>query len=59
MGASTWASIQDINMMALCAVSERTEAMWGDLIQKAGLEVQTVYLAKDGESESVMEVIKG
>jgi len=46
-------------MMALCGASERTEAMWRDLIQKAGLEVHTVYVAKDEESESVIEVVKG
>lgn len=56
-GASTWASIQDINMMALCGVAERTEATWREIIALAGLHVQAVYLPDDGVSEGVIEVV--
>jgi phenylacetate-coenzyme A ligase PaaK-like adenylate-forming protein len=53
-GASVWNSIQDINMMALCGVAERTEAEWRKLLQQAGFRVITVYQAKDGVSEGVI-----
>ncbi|KAF2185209.1 S-adenosyl-L-methionine-dependent methyltransferase [Zopfia rhizophila CBS 207.26] len=54
IGASVWNSIQDINMMALCGVAERTEDVWRKLLQQAGLRVNSVYQAKDGVSEGVI-----
>jgi hypothetical protein len=57
-GASQWVSIQDVNMMALCGVAERTEETWSDIIQKAGLTLEALYLSKDGVSESVLEAVK-
>jgi hypothetical protein len=57
VGASTWVSIQDINMMALCGVAERTEATWRNLIGQAGLKVQDVMLPKDGVSEGLIEAV--
>ncbi|CAI6325081.1 unnamed protein product [Periconia digitata] len=57
-GAGQWVSIQDVNMMALCGVAERSEQTWRDLIEKAGLMVTKVYLSRDGVSESVIEAAK-
>jgi hypothetical protein len=57
-GAGQWVSIQDINMMALCGVAERTEKTWRDIIAQAGLTLEALYLAKDGVSESVLEAVK-
>lgn len=57
-GAGQWVSIQDLNMMALCGVAERSEKTWRDIIDKAGLTVAKVYLSQDGVSESVIEAAK-
>ncbi|KAF2462880.1 S-adenosyl-L-methionine-dependent methyltransferase [Lindgomyces ingoldianus] len=56
-GASTWAAVQDINMMSLAGVAERTEKDWKSLIHAAGLAVENIYRATDGVSESVIEVV--
>ena len=55
-GASTWVSAQDVNMMMLCGVGERVEDDWREIVRLAGLEVENVYAATDGVSESVIEV---
>lgn len=57
-GAGQWVSIQDVNMMALCGVAERSEATWRSIIHEAGLTLEAVYLSKDGVSESILEVTK-
>lgn len=57
VGASLWASVQDINMMTLCGVAERTEGDWRRLLQLAGLSVEAVYFATDGISESIIEAV--
>lgn len=55
--ARLWVSMQDINMMALCGVAERTEETWRRLIQLAGLSIEKVYLATDMVSESIIEAV--
>lgn len=54
-GASTWVSIQDVNMMALCGVGERTGAAWRSVVERAGLVVYAMYNPKDSVSEGVIE----
>lgn len=56
-GASTWVSVQDVNMMALCGLGERSEEDWRQLIERVGFEVEGIYWAKDGVSESVIEIV--
>ncbi|KAH8701259.1 O-methyltransferase-domain-containing protein [Phaeosphaeriaceae sp. PMI808] len=55
VGASAEVSVEDITMMALFGVGERTEKEWADIVQNAGLDLVTVYHPKDGVSESVIE----
>ena len=55
LGASAESCVEDITMMALCGVGERTEREWTNLVEKAGLKLVAVYAAKDGVSESVIE----
>ncbi|KAF2756792.1 putative Sterigmatocystin 8-O-methyltransferase [Pseudovirgaria hyperparasitica] len=57
-GSSVWASTQDMNMMSLLAVGERSERQWKTLIERAGLKIAATYPASDGISESVIEVEK-
>jgi hypothetical protein len=55
MGAGEWVTLQDVNMMALCGVAERTEKHWCGIIEAANLVVSRVYMSKDGVSESILE----
>jgi hypothetical protein len=55
VGASAESCVEDIAMMAMCGVGERTEKEWSDIVQKAGLKLQAVYSSRDGVSESVIE----
>ncbi|KAF2677132.1 S-adenosyl-L-methionine-dependent methyltransferase [Lentithecium fluviatile CBS 122367] len=55
VGASAELAVEDITMMALCGVGERTEKEWTDIVQNAGLNLLAVYPPKDGVSESVIE----
>ncbi|KAL9083468.1 MAG: hypothetical protein Q9159_005763 [Coniocarpon cinnabarinum] len=55
---STWTVTQDFNMMTLLATSERTEAQWRDTVARSGLQVVTVYFARDRASESVIEIVR-
>lgn len=57
-GAGEWVTLQDINMMSLCGVAERTEEHWRSIIDDADLVVSAVYLSRDGVSESILEVEK-
>lgn len=56
-GASTWVSVQDVNMMSLCGLAERSERDWHEIIARAGYSVEKIYWAEDGVSESVIEII--
>ncbi|KAH4022883.1 hypothetical protein HBH98_189840 [Parastagonospora nodorum] len=55
VGASAESCVEDITMMAMCGVGERTEKEWTHIIEKAGLKLLVVYSSKDGVSESVIE----
>jgi hypothetical protein len=44
-------------MMALCGLAERWEEDWPRIIARAGFEVDEIYWAKDGVSESVIGVV--
>lgn len=55
INASAESCVEDITMMALCGVGERTEKEWTRIVERAGLKLVAVYLAKDGVSESVIE----
>jgi hypothetical protein len=54
-GAGEWVTLQDVNMMSLCGVAERTEKNWRSIIEAANLVVSKVYMSKDGVSESILE----
>lgn len=51
-GATRFATISDINMLALLAAMERSEAQWRKLLEQAGLKVIKVW---QGTPESVIE----
>jgi hypothetical protein len=55
VGATAEVAVEDVTMMALFSVGERTEKEWTDIVQKAGLKLLTIYHPKDGVSESVIE----
>ncbi|KAF2992957.1 hypothetical protein E8E13_000444 [Curvularia kusanoi] len=55
IGASAESCVEDITMMALCGVGERTKDEWTSIVERAGLKLVAVYPAKDGVSESVIE----
>ncbi|KAF2681172.1 S-adenosyl-L-methionine-dependent methyltransferase [Lentithecium fluviatile CBS 122367] len=57
VGASLWVFVQDINMMTLAAVAERTEKKWAEFLELSGFSVRRVYYAVDGVSESVIEAV--
>ncbi len=44
--------------MALCGVTERSEATWRHLISSAGLILENVHMSKDCISESVLEATR-
>ncbi len=52
VGASRFATQSDINMLALLAAMERSEAQWRQLLERAGLRVTKVW---QGVPESVIE----
>ena len=51
-GATRFATQSDINMLALLAASERNEAQWRLLLERAGLQVIKIC---PGTPESVIE----
>ena len=51
-GATRFATQSDINVLALLAVSERNEAQWRLLLERAGLQVIKIW---PGTPESVIE----
>lgn len=51
-GASRFATTSDINMLALLAAMERSEAQWRKLLETAGLQVIKIW---QGNPESVIE----
>lgn len=53
VGATRFATQSDINMMALLAAMERSEAQWRRLLERAGLQVIKIW---HGTPESVIEV---
>lgn len=55
VGASAELAVEDITMMALFSVAERTEREWTDIVEKAGLRLLAIHHPKDGVSESVIE----
>ncbi|KAH7350331.1 S-adenosyl-L-methionine-dependent methyltransferase [Pyrenochaeta sp. MPI-SDFR-AT-0127] len=57
IGATAEVAVEDIAMMALCGVGERTEKEWTNIVQKAGLKLLAIYPPKDGVSESVIEAV--
>ena len=57
-GSSIYATFLDINMMAVCAGTERTEAQWEDLLKSSGLRISKIWsVSQDAESliEAVLE----
>lgn len=55
VGANAEVAVEDITMMALFSVGERTEREWRNIVQQAGLKLLAVYPPRDGVSESVIE----
>ena len=56
-GASRFATVSDINMLALLAAVERSETQWQRLLDEAGLEIVKIW---PGVPESVIEAtLKG
>jgi hypothetical protein len=53
--ASRFMTIEDMNMMAIAGVTERTEKQHKEILEAAGLKVSEIYYANDSFSESVIE----
>lgn len=51
---SAFATLSDLNMMALCAGMERTETQWRKLLGEAGLRINKIW-TQSSESESLIE----
>ena len=51
-GAARFATQSDINMLALLAAMERSEAQWRQLLEQAGLKIMEIW---QGNPESVIE----
>jgi hypothetical protein len=55
VGASMFVTAMDINMLNANGGMERTEALHGEYLEKAGLHVTDVYRLDDDVSEGVIE----
>ncbi len=51
-----FASMMDINMMALLSGKERSETQWRELLDKAGLAIVKIW-STDRDSESIIEAV--
>lgn len=54
-GAHPRATATDITMMGLCGSSERTEQMWHELVESAGLKIVQIH-TKPTCIEAVVEI---
>lgn len=58
-GDGTWAATQDVNMMAMAATMERTEAEWRALVEGVGgLKVVKVWSGRWSGEEAVVECVR-
>ena len=55
-GASTMAATSDVLMMMCFAASERTEAQWKSLLDKAGFEVREIWRYDPEMGYAILEV---
>ena len=46
----------DMNMLSICAGTERTESMWRTLISQAGLKIEKIWF-EGGEEEAFIEIM--
>lgn len=55
-GSSVYATLLDINMMAVCAGMERTETQWRDLLGSSGLRISKIW-SESQDAESLIEAV--
>ena len=55
-GSSVYATLLDINMMAVCAGMEQTETQWEDLLKSSGLRIFKIWSASQ-DAESIIEAV--